>query len=187
MVCPCTTSGLSKPADYERCQAVLAFHVDQGAVDGVDVTGRKAVLLIDSPQNMGEGNWRVGLVLDDGASEEQATKLMQVFSGQLGGPPAMLTGLVGEMLGHEILPIEYVEKGRNHYLKVGDAIEMDVEDYVAPQFGEDGPVSMLVGVAHPVATEVTMATARKSRVDIFGLSFDNTGQNGHSAPFRWTS
>ena len=39
MVCPRTTSGLSEPADYERCQVVLAFHVDSGEVEGVDVSG----------------------------------------------------------------------------------------------------------------------------------------------------
>jgi len=30
MVCPCTTSGLSMPADQERCRVVLAFHVERG-------------------------------------------------------------------------------------------------------------------------------------------------------------
>ncbi len=36
MVCPCATSGFSAPADYDRCQLVLAFHVDSGQVDDVD-------------------------------------------------------------------------------------------------------------------------------------------------------
>jgi hypothetical protein len=30
MVCPCTTSGLTMPADSERCRVVLAFHIDSG-------------------------------------------------------------------------------------------------------------------------------------------------------------
>jgi hypothetical protein len=32
MVCPCTTSGLTMPADQDRCHVVLVFHVDRGVV-----------------------------------------------------------------------------------------------------------------------------------------------------------
>jgi hypothetical protein len=38
MVCPCTTSGFTMPADYERCRVVLVFHVDAGTVEDVDVS-----------------------------------------------------------------------------------------------------------------------------------------------------
>jgi hypothetical protein len=41
MVRPCTTSGMSMPADQDRCQVVLAFHVESGEVDGVDVSGKR--------------------------------------------------------------------------------------------------------------------------------------------------
>ena len=35
---------------------------------------------------MTEGNWRVGVFVDEQASDEQFDKLVKVFSGQLGGP-----------------------------------------------------------------------------------------------------
>jgi hypothetical protein len=28
MVCPCSTSGLTAPADHERCNVVLTFHIE---------------------------------------------------------------------------------------------------------------------------------------------------------------
>jgi Uncharacterized conserved protein len=136
---------------------------------------------------MSDRGWRVGVVIDDGASEEQAHKLAQVLAGHLGGPPAMLAGLVGEVLGMERLPVDYVDEGRRHRVKVGEAIDMEIEDFVAPQFGPDGPVSKLVGMAHPANSELTVASALRSRVNLFGLSFDNTGKNGHSAPFSWAA
>ena len=43
MVCPCSTSGLTAPADNERCNVALAFHVETGEVNGVDVGGHHAV------------------------------------------------------------------------------------------------------------------------------------------------
>src|SRR5262249_27476336 len=70
MVCPCTTSGLSMPADQERCRLVLTFHVERGDVEGVDVSGKTVVVLADAPALMSEGNWRVGVVMDASASPD---------------------------------------------------------------------------------------------------------------------
>jgi hypothetical protein len=88
MVCPCTASGFSMPADTERCRVLLAFHIDSGEVDGVDVGDLSVAVLADTPQVMSDGNWRVGMFMDAPASQEQADKLGAVFSGQMCGPMA---------------------------------------------------------------------------------------------------
>ena len=41
-----------------------------------------AVVIADTPKFMMEGDWRLGIVIDDGASEEQAEKLGAVFGGE---------------------------------------------------------------------------------------------------------
>ena len=51
---------------------VLAFHVDRGEVDGLDVSDKTVVVVADTPPVMAEGNWRVGVVMDAAASAEQA-------------------------------------------------------------------------------------------------------------------
>lgn len=187
MVCPCTTSGLTRPADQERCRLVLAFHVDSGEVDGLDVSDRSVVVVVDAPQLMTDGNWRVGLVMDAQASPEQATGLGAVFGGQAGGPMAGLAPLITEMLGTETAPIEYVDDGRRHSLKVGELIDIEIEDFVPPQLLPDGDVEMLTGMFHPVSSTLTIASATRSRVSVFGLDFANEGKNGHSAPFSWSA
>jgi hypothetical protein len=48
---------------------------------------------------MHEGNWRMGVLVGDRASEEQAAKLGAVFGGQLGGPIEGLVPLIAEQLG----------------------------------------------------------------------------------------
>jgi len=187
MVCPCTTSGLTRPADQERCRVVLAFHVDSGEVDGLDVSDRSVVVVADAPQVMAEGNWRLGLVMDAAASPEQAAGLGAVFGGQAGGPMAGLAPLVTEMLGMETAPIEYVDDGRRHSLKVGELIDIEIEDFVPPQLLPDGDVEMLTGMFHPANSTLTIASATRSRVSVFGLDFANDGKNGHSAPFSWSA
>jgi len=109
VVCPCSATSLALPADNERCQVVLAFNVRAGEIEGVDVSGRAVVLVADTPQQMTDGSWRLGVFFDDGASEDQAGKLQAVFGGQLGGPPAGLVPLLGDMLGMESAPITYTD------------------------------------------------------------------------------
>lgn len=186
MVCPCTTSAFSMPADQERCRVVLAFHVDRGEVEGVDVSGKTVVVLADTPALMGEGNWRVGVVMDSAASPEQAEKLGAVFGGQLGGPMAMLSPLISEMLGLESASIEYVDDGRRHSLKVGEMMDIEIEDFVPPS-NPNGEVEHLTGMFHPASSTLTIAKATRSQVQAFGLSFSNVGKNGHSAPFSWAA
>jgi hypothetical protein len=186
MVCPCTTSGLTMAADQDRCQVVLAFHVDHGQVDGVDVDDKTVVVVADTPPVMIDGNWHVGLVMDGAASPEQAEKLGAVFSGQVGGPMAMLSPLISEILGMDSAPIDYVDDGRRHSIKVGDSIDIEIEDFVPPT-NPNGEVEHLTGMFHPANSTLTIAKANRSRIDAFGLSFGNEGKNGHSAPFSWSA
>jgi hypothetical protein len=186
MVCPCTTSGLSRPADQERCRVVLAFHVTRGEVDGVDVGDKTVVVVADTPQLMSEGNWRVGMIMDAAASAEQAEKLGAVFGGQAGGPMAMLAPFIGETLGMESAPIDYVDDDRRHSLQVGDLIDIEIEDFVAPG-NPSGEVERLTGMFHPANSTLTIAKATRSQVNVFGLEFANGDKNGHSAPFSWSA
>jgi hypothetical protein len=169
-------------ATLDRCRALLAYHVESGEIDGVDVSGLNFALFLDTPPLMSEGNWRVGVYLDDAATDRQAEQLGAVLSGQLGGPPAMLGPLIGEMLGVEKAPISYRDDGRGHHVRIGDDIDLGVEDFVAIE-GHD-PVQ-LTNVFHPSNTTLTVAPARAVRVSTFGIEWGREGQSGFSAPFSW--
>ncbi|NKX49956.1 DUF1326 domain-containing protein [Arthrobacter deserti] len=185
MICPCTTSGLTAPADNGRCMVVLAFHVDSGDVDGVDVGGLTVCIVADSPALMGEGGWKAGVLIDAAASAEQAEALVAVFGGQRGGPMAGLAGLIGERAGLQTAEISYSDDGRRHQVRAGDAVEIMVEDFVSP-FDPTGQGVKVSGVgfpAHPPAA----GTAASSRVSAFGMTWDNAGKNSFSAPFAWSA
>jgi hypothetical protein len=77
----------------------LVFNIRQGQIDGTDIAGRKVALIADTPKIMREVNWRLGVDVDDQASDEQLDKLVKVFSGQLGGPMGALAPLDGEESG----------------------------------------------------------------------------------------
>ncbi len=185
MVCPCSTSGLTSPGDYDRCRVALAFHVGSGDVDGVDVSGLTVAVVADAPPLMSEGNWRMGMFMDAAASQEQAEALGAVFSGQRGGPMEGLAPLIGEMLGMEVAQIEYTDDGRRHRVRIGDAINIEVEDFVSP-LDPTGNGVKVSGIGFPADT-LSAGRATTSRVNAFGLDWSNEGRNAFSAPFAWSA
>src|ERR1700676_3123975 len=129
VICPCTAS-LALGATLDRCRVTLVFHVNDGNVEGIDVGGLTVAAIADTPKVMSEGNWRLGVFIDAAASDEQAAKLGGVFSGALGGPLAGLGPLVSENLGVQRAPIEVREECLLHSVRIGDAIDFEVEDVV---------------------------------------------------------
>jgi hypothetical protein len=183
LMCPCNFS-FDHGATYDYCRVTLVFDIRSGEIEGTDVAGRTLALIADTPKVMTEGNWRVGIFVDDGASDEQMQKLTGVFGGQLGGPMGSLAPLIGEVLGVERAPIEVVEDGLSHSVRIGEAIDFEVEDIVP--FGvETGEPVKLTGVFHPVASELTAAEAKRSKISAFGIEFE--GKTGLSSPFSWAA
>jgi hypothetical protein len=182
--CPCNFS-LANGADYDYCRVALVFNVTEGSVDGTDVGGLAVAVVADTPKVMTEGNWRLGVFIDENASDEQAEKLAGVFSGQLGGPMAGLRPLVGENLGVERAGFEIREEDLRHSVKVGDAVDFEIEDVVP--FGiETGEPARIAGIFHPVGSDFTVAKATRSRIDAFGIAFE--GKSGlSSSEFAWAA
>jgi hypothetical protein len=53
------------------------------------------------PSNLTSGGWKLGIVVDEGASDEQAAALERIFKGEDGGPFADFAALTEEWLGTE--------------------------------------------------------------------------------------
>jgi len=172
-------------ATYDYCRVTLVFNIKEGEIEGTDVGGLVVAVIADTPKVMTEGNWRLGLFVDDNASDEQMEKLGAVFGGQKGGPMELLAPLVGEVLGVERAPIEVSEEGLRHSIKIGDAIDFEIEDIVP--FGvETGEPIRLVGVFHPASSEFNAAEAKRSKISAFGIEYE--GKTGISASeFSWAA
>jgi hypothetical protein len=184
LMCPCNLS-LDHGATYDFCRVTLVFDIREGEIEGTDIGGRKVAAIADTPKVMTEGNWRLGVFIDDQATDEQFGKLVQVFGGQLGGPMAALGPLVGEMLGVERAPIEVVDDGLRHSVRVGDVIDFEIQDIVP--FGvTTGQPIRFDGMFHPVAPNLTIAEATRSSINAFGITYE--GKTGLStSEFSWAA
>lgn len=184
LMCPCNLT-FDHGATYDFCRVVLAFNIREGEIEGTDIGGLKVVIIADTPKVMTEGNWRLGVFVDESATDEQAGKLVQVFSGQLGGPMGALAPLVGEVLGVERARIEISDDGLRHSVRVGDSIDFEIHDIV-PFGSESGRPIRFDGMFHPVGSDLVMAEAKRSRIKGFGIEYE--GKTGLSkSEFAWAA
>jgi len=184
LICPCNAS-FDHGATYDYCRVTLVFAIREGEIDGIDVGGLNVAAIADTPKVMTDGNWRLGVFVDERASDEQMEKLVGVFSGQMGGPMGALAPLVGEVLGVERASIDVVDDGVRHSVRVGDVIDFEIQDIVP--FGiETGQPVRFDGMFHPVAPNLTIAEATRSRINAFGIEYE--GKTGLStAEFSWAA
>jgi hypothetical protein len=186
VLCPCVTSSLQGPADNERCYVSFAIHVEDAESDGVSLNGLNVVLVMDTPQVMGQGGWKVAVYLDERADERQLEALGSILSGDRGGPPELLKSLIGEQLGVKVVPINYESGDAWKRVEIPGILEFEVEGIKAP---EASAVMEIVNVFHPMGSNLPIAVCKKGRYDDpdYGLSFDNTGKNGHYREFAWAA
>ena len=184
VVCPCTAS-LALGATHDRCKVTLVFSIRAGEVEGTDVSGLNVAAVADTPKVMTDGNWKLGVFIDAAASEEQAAKLGAVFSGALGGPMQALGPLIGESLGVQRAPITIEEEGVRHSIRIGDAVNFEIED-VVPFGVETGEPARLSGIFHPAGSELTVARATRSKIDAFGISYNGNAAFSRSS-FSWAA
>jgi hypothetical protein len=184
LICPCNAS-LDHGATYDYCRVVLVFAIKDGEIEGTDVNGLTVAAIAETPKVMTDGNWKIGLFVDERASDEQLEKLVGVFSGQKGGPMEGVVPLIGEMLGVERAPIEVVDDGVRHSVRVGDAIDFEIEDIVP--FGvTNGQPVRFDGMFHPAGSNLTIAEATRSKIDAFGIQYE--GKTGLStSEFSWAA
>jgi hypothetical protein len=182
VLCPCW---IGEDPDGGTCDGVVAYHIDKGTVNGVDVSNLSFVLLNHIPGNILKGNWRVVLYVDDNATPQQQEALLNAFGGKLGGPLADLAQLVGEVVGVERVPITFaVQEGKGH-LHIGRAVEAEL----VPFQGATGKSTTLhdsVFTTIPGSPAyIGKALKYKAKVPDLGLEINLQNHNAIQGHFRF--
>ena len=185
-VCPCPTSGLAARPTKGFCDVGLVFRIDHGQHGNTRLDGLCFAVLAHTPGPMGQGNWTVGVVVDERASTEQRQALTAIASGQGGGPMAALGPLIGRFGGVEARPIKFEMTGIRRSVAIPGVLDLAVEGIAGANKGE--PI-YFENVGHPVATKLALAKASRSHLHGFGIDWDDTSgsNNGHFAPFAWSA
>jgi len=177
---------LAVPPTKGDCQFAMAFQIEHGSYGAVSLDGLGFIVLGRTPEEMGKGNWSVGLVTDSSASVEQRDAIMAIASGAAGGPMAALSGLIGTFLGAESAAIAFDRNGASWSVRASTLVDMAATG--AKGLNPNAELR-LQNTGHPAADTFTLAHASKSHVHALGLAWDDaTGtNNGQYAPFSWKS
>lgn len=131
-ICPCW---VGDDPDHGTCDSILAWAVDSGTVEGVDVSDRVIGLSVHIPGNVLAGNWKAVVYVDDRCTDDQQEKLLKVFTGQLGGPVADLAALIGEVLAVERVPMTVDVESGEGTVRFGDVAEARLKPFTGATGG----------------------------------------------------
>lgn len=185
-VCPCPTSGLAARPTKGHCDAGLVFHVEHGSYSRTKLDGLNFAVLLHTPGPMIQGNWTVGLILDERASAPQREALTTIASGQGGGPMAAVGPLIGSFAGAETKAIKIERNAMRRSVSIPGLLDIAIEGVAGAN--QKKPI-FFDNVGHPAATRLALAKASRGHLHAFGINWDDASgkNNGHFAPFAWSS
>jgi hypothetical protein len=177
VLCPCW---VGENPDYKTCDTTIAWGIEKGTIEGVDVSGLTLAVSAHIPNNILEPkSWTAAVFVDDKSSDEQQAVLLKLFTGQLGGAVADLAGLIGEVVAVERVPITFSVQGGNGRLALGDLVEADM----APFVGATGkPTTLAETVFSTIpGSPVYASKASKYRRDGSSHGIPSVDLEGHNA------
>ncbi len=128
-ICPCW---VGEDPDGGSCESSLAWKVDRGTVEGVDVSDLTLAMSVFIPGNVFAGGWHAVVYIDDRASQAQQDALLKVFTGKLGGDIQSLAGLIGDVVAVERAPVTFTVEGGRGTFRIGDSIEATMAPFAGP-------------------------------------------------------
>ena len=181
VLCPCW---IGENPDNGTCQSALAYQIDNGAIDGVDVSGLTYAIAAFIPGNVLAGNFRIVRYIDDRASPEQEAALLAAFRGEKGGPLADLAQLIGQEVAAHRAPITFTVTGGKGVLSIGDAVYADMEPYRGPSGEPTKLVESIFSTIPGSPAYVSKAGRFKMVQPEIGVDLELKGHNAIQGEFR---
>jgi hypothetical protein len=164
LLCPCPVDSPPTGPDGE-CRGVAAFQIADGSLDDVDLSGTTFAFVNLFPSNLSAGNWKFGIIVDEGASDEQAAAIERIMKGEEGGPFADFAPLISDWLGMERGSVA-VSDG-----EAPSASVSGVEYTFDPLPGPEGGHTTVKNAMYGFAPEFRVGKS-PTKSTLFGLDFD---------------
>ena len=185
LMCPCNFS-FDHGATYDYCRVTLVFDINQGEIEGTDVSGLKVAAIADTPKVMTEGNWRLGMFVDERATDEQVEKLTAVFGGQKGGPMEGLAPLIGEMLGRRACGDRSRQRRPPPQRSHRRRDRLRDRGHRPVRHRDRAGRCASTACSTRLRSNLTAAEATRSRINAFGIEYE--GKSGLStSEFSWAA
>jgi hypothetical protein len=185
--CPCW---VADDPDNGYCDSFNAYHIDQGHIKGVDVSGLTVMWVCYIPGNVLAGNWSWVLIVDSHGTPEQQQLLLDALGGEIPGPFGDAAGLVSDKRGTMAAPIKWDIHEGTGTLEVGEGGKL-VRSKMAPFRGPNGDPTTLYNHAWTTIGDAPayLAKYEYAEVDVplGGYKWSYTGRNAIMGHFRFVS
>ena len=184
VACPCNFGG---DPTLGYCEATLGFEIQEGNYGGTQLGGLNLALYVRMPGKPFDGNWTLGVYLDQRATQEQVEALGTILSGQAGGMFAALSGLIGNALPPKQVPITFETVDGEHRVTVPGLLEAGSERIPNPMAGQPPLDTKVTNIALPLYS----GPANVRRSSVFSLtdpdlSFQHSGSSSFTGHFDYT-
>lgn len=180
--CPCW---IGDDPDGGTCDSFVAYHVDRGQIRGIDVSNLSLVLVAQIPGNVLAGNWRVVLFVDDKATSEQREALLDTFGGKLGGAPADMAKLLGEIVAVHPVPIDHQVVDGKGTIRVGEAVFSEMAPYTDAQGRPTSLHESIFSTIPGSPAYVSKASTHQVNIPEHGMTWEFSGRNAIQGPFHF--
>jgi hypothetical protein len=180
VLCPCW---IGEDPDNGTCDTIVAWGIDKGTINGVDVGGTVIAAVAHVPGNILEGNWRAAIFIGDQASPLQEEALLKVYTGQAGGPVADLAKLIGEVVSVERAPIRFtVQEGKGE-LEIGKNYYAELEPYRGAMGGLTTLTDTVFSTVPGAPVFVGKAPTYRSQNAALGINLNLQNKNALQSTF----
>jgi hypothetical protein len=167
VMCPCW---FDQDPDENECTGMVAWYVEQGEIEGVDVSGLAVVSVSHHGGHRRGARARVALFTDERATDEQERVLTDCFTGKLGGPLEELAEMTDEVGSAARAAISFGYDGGSTKVIAGPAVTAEMQ----PLTGETGRIITVADGALAVLLGTPAEVGRSStyRLDVGGEEWD---------------
>lgn len=176
-VCACAVDGPPTGPDGQ-CRGLIVYGIKEGSLEDTELSGVNVALGYMAPSNISAGNLKLGIVVDEAASDEQANALERIFKGDEGGMFGDFAALTDEWLGMDRASVSFSD-GEEPSAEIGD-VNVSFEAFR----GQDGKPTTASNAAFGFAPVYTLGKSSGSS-GILGQSFE--ASYGEAADFEYTS
>jgi hypothetical protein len=132
-ICPCRTidSVPGGRSTHGICMGVLSWLIEEGAADGIDLSGLPVALALRYSDDEPGSPWTWILYLDARATAEQRAALEGIFTGRLGGDAEShfpWAWKKSELVDVRPVQIEVDHTQRRQWLRVRDRVSVRIRD-----------------------------------------------------------
>jgi hypothetical protein len=182
-ICPCRrVDGVpGGRSTHGVCEGVLSWVIEDGAVDGVDVSGLPVALAIRYDDDEAGSPWTWLLYLDERATPEQRAALADVYTGRLGGDAAKHFPWVWKpstLVAVRPVEFEVSHAPRRQLLRIRDEVTVRIRDRHA---GEAAVTCVIPGHDQPGEELVTAELALRHEA----LAFEHAETCGYASRFEY--